>query len=393
MVKNLRGFPDIITKGPLLNRMIEICNKYARNFGYQSVFTPILESTSLFTLLGEGSDIVRKEMFTFNYKEESITLRPEITASLAKSMINNNINKGRFCYYGPNFRKERPQKGRYRQFYQFGCENIGYHSPFREIECLIIISKILDELLIEYEIIINHIGNEESRSKYINTLKQYFSTNINKLSDDSKKRLEENRILRILDSKIDQEIVKNAPSILDFLAKDEIEQLYFLCDFLQENSIKHHIENKLVRGLDYYNAIVFEVIALSSDASQNAIGGGGTYDNLFHNMGSHKRKAFGFALGLDRMLLHTSHTINEVNATLCLLTHNYKSIDIISNQVSINGIEDNLRESLIYANKNNSNYLIIIDNSYPDILIKDLKEKAQYQIPVQSISEFLRGKR
>jgi histidyl-tRNA synthetase len=393
MLKNLRGFPDIISEGPLLNKIIEVCNKYAEKLSYRNVFTPVLEKTALFTLLGEGSDIVRKEMFNFQYKEESVTLRPEVTASLAKSIINNNINKGRFSYYGPNFRKERPQMGRYRQFYQFGCENIGYSSPVREIECFTIISKILNELSIEYEILINHIGTEESRSKYTNVLRDYFHCHINNLSQESQKRLLENRVLRILDSKEDRSLLENCPSILEFLKKDEIDHLHFICEFLKQSNIKYRIDNRLVRGLDYYNSIVFEIVSSCSGASQNSIGGGGAYDNLFYQMKSYKREAFGFALGLERMLLCNPKIPFNHTATLCILTSNYHVITILSEVICINGTLNNLRDSFTYANKNNSDYLIIIDCSYPTILIKDLREKKQYNVSISELSDFFAGRK
>lgn len=389
MLKNLRGFPDIICDGFIMNHLIEICCKHSSSFGYSAVFTPILEYTSLFTLLGEGSDIVNKEMFIFNYKDTTVTLRPEVTASLSKSIINNGIAKGKFFYYGANFRKERPQKGRYRQFHQFGCENIGYSSPLREIECFLMISRILNEVAIKYEILINHIGNEESRREYIQVLKKYFNSNSHLLSEESLCRLKEDRILRILDSKHDQEILEKAPSILDFIKKEDISQLENICNFFKDRKINYRIEDKLVRGLDYYNSIVFEIKSLCSGASQNSIGGGGSYDNLFSKMGSFDRSAFGFALGLDRMLLCQPYIFSKTRATICLIYNRYDVLEPIVNQINIDGLFTDLRSSLKYANRNNVDFLIIIDLIYPEILLKDLREGIQYKINIMSLAEFI----
>ncbi len=278
-------------------------------YGYQEIRTPIYEMTGLFDRgVGETSDIVSKEMFTFQDKGgRSITLRPEGTSSVMRSFIENHLANLRsvhkFFYTGPMFRYERPQLGRYRQHQQFGVEAIGNPGPEQDAEVIDLLLEFYRRLgLKNLEVHMNTVGDFESRANFKTALLKYLKPYFMDLSEESKTRFEKNP-LRILDSKDpkDKEIVKGAPSILNHLSVDAKTHFETLCRRLDEIKIPYVVDDKIVRGLDYYNQTVFEVIAGELGA-QNTIGAGGRYDGLIATLGGPDLPAVGFGTGLERVI-------------------------------------------------------------------------------------------
>lgn len=286
-----------------------IVSETAAEYGYKEIRTPIYERTELFDRgVGETSDIVSKEMFTFDDKGgRSISLRPEGTASVMRSFIEHNLSQlgtvHKLYYIGPMFRYERPQSGRYRQFHQFGVEAIGSSSPEQDAEVIDILCQIYKRLgLKNLKVRINSVGDTESRNIYRGALIDYFRPHFEMLSADSKIRFEKNP-LRILDSKDpkDKELVQGAPSILTHLNAASQRHFQEVCQLLDHIEIPYEIDDKIVRGLDYYNKTVFEVMTEDLGA-QNTIGAGGRYDGLLSSLGGPDLPGVGFATGLERIL-------------------------------------------------------------------------------------------
>jgi len=281
----------------------------SRRFGYGEIRTPMFEATELFERgVGEATDIVEKEMYTFPDKGgRSMTLRPELTAPVVRALLEHNLlpsGPQRLYYIAPFFRYERPQKGRFRQAHQFGTECFGYAEPEADVEVI----SLAFELLRSYRIPsvtlrLNSIGDEHDRPAYRTALLEHFRPLRESLSEDSQRRLERNP-LRILDSKheSDREAVANAPTFFDSLSDGNRAHFESVCALLSKIGVPYAIEPRLVRGFDYYTRTVFEFV---SDAlgSQNAICGGGRYDDLVRSLGGPATPAVGFGLGLERFLM------------------------------------------------------------------------------------------
>ncbi|QQR89141.1 MAG: histidine--tRNA ligase [Myxococcales bacterium] len=284
----------------------------AARYAFSEIRTPIVEPTELFARsIGQGTDIVQKEMYTFVDKgEKSLTLRPEGTASTARAFMQHRLGAqspvNKLFYLGPMYRRERPAKGRYRQFFQAGAEWIGDDSAYADAETVAFAHSLLDALGIkEHRILINSIGSNETRANYRKALYDFLEPKTAQLSVDSQRRLELNP-LRILDSKDpkDKALIGDAPSILDFLGADDREHFQQVQEALTQLGIAFEIETRLVRGLDYYNRSLFEIHATAADlGSQSAVLGGGRYDGLLETLGGKAAPATGFATGIERMLL------------------------------------------------------------------------------------------
>lgn len=293
----------------LWTHMENILRQTAAEYGYREIRTPIYERTELFDRgVGETSDIVMKEMFTFKDRgDRLISLRPEGTASVARAFVEHHLaEKGtthKFFYIGPMFRYERPQSGRYRQHHQFGVEAYGQAGPEQDVEVIDLLLQMYKRLGIEgLKVHLNTVGDAPSRAKYREALLAYLAPQAAKLSEDSKLRLEKNP-LRILDSKdpVDREIVHNAPSILDYLTAEAKAHFNAVCHLLGRLGISYVVDHKLVRGLDYYNKTVFEVLT-DSVGAQNTMGAGGRYDGLLGQLGGPDLPAVGFATGFERVM-------------------------------------------------------------------------------------------
>uniref|UniRef100_A0A7C5VNW2 Histidine--tRNA ligase n=1 Tax=Fervidobacterium thailandense TaxID=1008305 RepID=A0A7C5VNW2_9BACT len=330
MYQKIKGTEDIY--GSEMKYWYWIENKareVAIRYGYEEIRTPIFEDTKLFVRsVGEDTDIVQKEMYTFEDKAgRSITLRPEGTAPVVRAFVENGmITHGfpqKYFYIGPMFRYEKPQSGRQRQFHQFGAEIFGSYSPIADAELILFMDRFLKEIgLIDYEIQINTLGDSEDRARYREALKEYYSKHLDNLCDDCKARFERN-VLRLLDCKVDVKYVENAPKITDFLGDGAREHYQKLKRFLEQNGVQFVENPRLVRGLDYYNRTVFEVHHKRLGA-MSAIAGGGRYDNLIKEIGGKEVPALGFAAGIERLILSLKAEnveVDEIGRNIVYVTY------------------------------------------------------------------------
>ena len=301
-LKTIRGMPDLYGENiEAISMVEEICLKTFKNFNYKEFRTPVLENKSLFERsVGESSDIMQKEVYEFkDRKDELLCLRPEGTAGLVRALLTNGLDDDeikKFFYLGPMFRYERPQKGRKRQFFQAGVELIGDQSSDADIEIILIANTILEQLSIKSKLQLNYLGDQKSLQKYNEYLKEYLSE-----TSDLPEYVMKNPI-RALDSKdkVIKQKMSQAKSIINFLESDQTEEFNKIKSKLNKLGIEFEENPNLVRGLDYYNGLVFEF--LSDDlGAQNAILGGGRYNGLIKNLGGRDLPATGFALGIDRL--------------------------------------------------------------------------------------------
>ncbi|ROL56812.1 histidine--tRNA ligase [Bacteroidetes/Chlorobi group bacterium Naka2016] len=312
MINSVRGTKDILPEEiPIWYFVESTLRKVSQLYGFREIRLPIFEKTEVFQRsIGEATDIVNKEMYTFlDRGGESITLRPELTASVVRSVIMNNLLAEtpllRLWYYGPLFRYERPQKGRLRQFHQYGAELIGSNNPEADVETISLAIEIIKRLGInEFSLLLNSLGNQKSRQRYKQILVDYLKGQAQNLSKESQERLNRNP-LRILDSKDPQdiEIIKNSPLIHDYLDEESREHYLKTKELLDSCNIKYIETPNLVRGLDYYSHTVFEFQSPYLGA-QDSFGGGGRYNELFSQFGyKNDVPAIGFALGIERIIL------------------------------------------------------------------------------------------
>ena len=311
MIKAVTGtkdiLPDEIPAWKLVEKTIE---RIFHNFNYKEIRTPVFEETSLFARgIGEETDIVGKEMYSFTDRSENnITLKPEMTASVVRAFIEHSLGKqqslNKLYYISPMFRQERPQAGRLRQFHQFGAEALGSTSVYLDVEMIQMAFEILKELgLKDLNVKINSLGTPESRNAYKEKLRKFLIDKKNKLSEDSRKRFDKN-ILRIFDSKDenDKKIMKDAPLLLDHLDSESKESFEIVKETLKLSGIPFEVDPYLVRGLDYYTKTTFEIIS-GKVGSQNALCGGGRYDLLAEHLEGEPTPGVGFAAGIERILL------------------------------------------------------------------------------------------
>ncbi|MDA3978209.1 histidine--tRNA ligase [Gallibacterium sp. AGMB14963] len=320
IIQAIRGMNDYLPSDTPLWQWVENKVKHRLNsYGYSEIRMPIVESTPLFArAIGEVTDVVEKEMFTFNDRdEESLTLRPEGTAGCVRAGIEHGLlynQEQRLWYIGPMFRYERPQKGRYRQFHQFGVEVFGIANPLIDAELIIMTAKLWQDLGIADHVTLqlNSIGSLEARKNYRAALVDYLQGHFDALDEDSKRRLSTNP-LRILDSKDAkvQNVLNNAPKLHDYLDEDSREHFQMLCNILDQYGITYEINQKLVRGLDYYNKTVFEWVTTALGA-QGTVCGGGRYDGLVEQLGGHATPAVGFAMGLERLVLLIQEVVTDL---------------------------------------------------------------------------------
>ena len=357
------------------NYIINKVSTISSNYGFKQMATPIFEFSKVFKkTLGENSDIVTKEMYTFLDKgEEEITLRPEGTAGIVRAIISNGLIQEmpfKAFYHGPMFRYERPQKGRLRQFHQVGIELLGVEKEQADIEVIACANQVLRELNItkSSELHVNSLGNIHDRKIYTEDLVKYLNNYKNKLSKESLIRLDKNP-LRILDSKSDDDtaIIKNAPKLRDYLDSSSKDSFKRVLEGLDNLHIKYIINDKLVRGLDYYNNTTFEFITDKLGA-QSAIIAGGRYDKLMKQMGGPDTPGIGWAAGIERLILLSSikeikkkHIaiipVGEENNNICInLTQKLRNQNIPADMA----YSGNLKKRLKNANKLSSNFAIII---------------------------------
>lgn len=314
-LQSIRGmedlFGDSLKKWSWVESQIQ---KVFHAYGYEEIRTPAVEPEALFKRgVGEGTDIVEKEMYSFKESDsesaQRVVLRPEGTAPVVRALIEHKLLQvlpQKVFYMGPMFRKERPQKGRYRQFFQYGFELFGEASAASDFESLLLVAKIYKAVgLTSFEIQINTLGDPEHRDRYRAKLLEYFQSHASQLSQLSQERMSKNP-MRIFDSKSpeDQKICEGAPLFTDFLDGEALAHWEELKTFLAEASFPWKLNPRLVRGLDYYTRTVFEIVDTGGNlGSQNALGGGGRYDGLTKDLGGPQVPALGFAGGMERLLL------------------------------------------------------------------------------------------
>ena len=368
LLKNIKGTRDVLFDENNIWQYLEsYIHKFLNKYGFSQIRTPLFENTNLFSRsIGLQTDIVSKEMYSWTDQGgNNLTLKPEVTASVVRAYIQHNLGKkypiNKLYYIDTLFRRERPQKGRYRQFNQFGVEAIGSEHPEQDAEIIALAYNFYKSLNIEnLTLKINSIGSTDVRNQYKIALKEYLMPYKNKLSALSQKRLETNP-LRILDTKIDFEIeiINNAPHIIDFLNKEDKEHFSKVLSLLDSLSIKYDIDHKLVRGLDYYCRTVFEIQSTKL-GSQDALCGGGRYDYLIEELGGKPTPAIGFAAGIERLIL----SLNQEKLSI------FKRPNIYI----INTEEKNLELSIKITESLRNNNLIVINDTLRRSLKSQMKD-------------------
>jgi len=411
--RSIKGTHDILPEDSYKWRHLEsIVHQVCAQFGYQEIRTPIFEQNKLFSRsVGEESDIVTKEMYSWEDKENSfLTLRPELTAPVARAYNQHNLGNlsliHRFYYIGPLFRRERPQKGRQRQFHQFGIEAFGSNYAEQDAEAIALAWQMLSRfgLANKIDLKLNSIGTSECRAEYRVALKQFLKPHFDELSEISKGRFHTNP-LRILDSKNkkEQALLKNAPVISDYYTKDDKEHFNEVKSYLKAMNIPFTINFGLVRGLDYYTKTVFEITS-NELGSQDALLGGGRYDSLVETLGGKPTPGIGFAAGIERIML----LINEENFSehkpkpdIYLICLEKKGIPVsldITKKLRLKGfnlISDPLRRSMKAqmrdANKLGARYVLILGESELEdktIIYKNLENGKQESIKQEKIVKY-----
>lgn len=319
----VRGMRDILpAEWPYWRKLYREAEQLTDDYGYERIETPALEETALFVRgVGKQTDIVEKEMYSFDTAGgEHVSLRPECTAPIVRAYIHhgmlNRPQPVKLWYWSPMFRHDRPQSGRYREFWQFGCEAVGDDDPVLDAQMAFLAWKTLKNAGVESSVQINSIGTPESRANYKNALTAYFRTKRHKLSEEDKKRLVKNP-LRLLDSKEPemQELKAEAPQIVDWLDEDSKAHFMQVLEYLDEAGVPYHLDPYLVRGLDYYTKTVFEVVQASEnpDAPKLALAGGGRYDGLAEILGSGRpTPACGFAMGIERVVTRMKEALPDL---------------------------------------------------------------------------------
>ena len=413
MIKNIKGTKDLF---PEMTCNIQDIENHLSGFmnmhGYGEIRTPIFEMTDLFSRsVGEHTDIVNKEMYTWEDQNgQSLTLRPEMTASVVRAYIQKQLWKteaiSKFYYIGPSFRRERPQKGRLRQFHQFGVEALGSENPEQDAEIISMAYNIYKMFGLEnLNIKINSLGSNNIREKYSNDLKESLMPYQSDFNESELARLNNNP-LRILDSKnekIKQIIDKNCPNIFDYISNEDHKHFNTLKNILDYMNIPYIHDQKLVRGLDYYNRTVFELISDDLGA-QDALCGGGRYDNLVQQLGGADIPAIGFAAGMERLILAMKlKNIETIETDIYIININDQYIaesmnlaDNIRKDLGVSVYTDSLRRSIKsqmrHANKMNAKFCIIFDEKElknKNIIIKNMNQNKQEIIPIsKTISYF-----
>ena len=405
-IQSVRGTKDIYSSTMRnYNYIINEARFVSELFGYEEASFPIFERAEVFSRpLGSSSDVVSKETYTFEDRGgENITLRPEGTAGIMRSILSEgkiNDLPLKLFYSGPMFRYERPQKGRLRQFLQIGIESIGNHGPLEDAEVITCGATLLQRLGFQRDCVlnINSLGDEESRTLYRKSLVDYFSKNLDKLSQLSQSRLSMNP-LRILDSKEpqDQELIYKAPLLSSYLNNPSIDHFEKVKSFLSTSGIEYSHNQKLVRGLDYYSHTTFEFITTKL-GSQGTVLGGGRYDGLSEMLGGPSIPAVGFAAGVDRLAMLSSN-LDKSSGIISILPVEEKNFVYCYNLLNIFRENDikceifkggNLSKNLKKINKKNRKLIIIVGDDEiqkKQVILKDLSTGEQQKIKKTDLLE------
>ncbi|MFI2811597.1 MULTISPECIES: histidine--tRNA ligase [Microbulbifer] len=417
-LRAIRGMNDLLpVDSPTWQYVESTLSELFGRYGYSEIRTPLLEVTQLFSrAVGEATDIVEKEMYTFDDKSgDSVTLRPEGTAGTVRAAIQNNLltTPQRLWYFGPMFRYERPQKGRLRQFHQFGVEVFGIEGPDIDAEILIMTARLWRQLGVADQVTLqlNSLGNSDSRAAYREALVAYLGRHRDQLDEDSLRRLERNP-LRILDSKNaqTQELLAGAPCLLDFLDEESAAHFDSLRAMLDAAGVTYEVNPKLVRGLDYYGKTVFEWVTDSLGA-QGTVCAGGRYDGLVEQMGGKPTPAIGFGLGVERLvlLLQTLEALPDAlaqqvdaylvavgdvqSAALAAAEQVRDSLPWLRLQTHCGG--GSFKSQMKKADRSNADFALIIgedEAAAGQVTVKFLRaEEPQQTVPVAELASVLQG--
>jgi histidyl-tRNA synthetase len=383
-----------------------VFREVSERFGYEEIRPPLVEAAQLYVRsIGESTDIVGKEMYVFTDRAgEELALRPELTAGVVRAVVQHGLlarrSLWRLWYYGAVFRYERPQKGRYRQFHQYGVECIGSPYPESDAEVILLAVAVLRELgIADYRLQLNTLGSPAVRQRYRTALVAYLESVREKLSPESQLRLERNP-LRILDSKDerDQALLRSAPLLIEYLDAESREHFEALCRMLQQQGVPFELNPHLVRGLDYYTHTVFEFVS-SRLGAQNAFGGGGRYDGLVESFGGPPTPAVGFSFGVERLLLllpertpdgaveiYVARAEVEPEVALSLLEElrraGYRAVGDLQRR--------SLKAQLREADRLGARLAIILGRTewqQRRLVLRDLRNGQQWECPVQELGE------
>jgi histidyl-tRNA synthetase len=386
-----------------------VFREVSERFGYEEIRPPLVEAAQLYVRsIGESTDIVGKEMYVFTDRAgEELALRPELTAGVVRAVVQHGLlarrSLWRLWYYGAAFRYERPQKGRYRQFHQYGVECIGSPYPESDAEVILLAVAVLRELgITDYRLQLNTLGSPAVRQRYRTALVAYLESVREKLSPESQLRLERNP-LRILDSKDerDQALLRSAPLLIEYLDAESREHFEALCRMLQQQGVPFELNPHLVRGLDYYTHTVFEFVS-SRLGAQNAFGGGGRYDGLVESFGGPPTPAVGFSFGVERLLLllpertpdgaveiYVARAEVEPEVALSLLEElrraGYRAVGDLQRR--------SLKAQLREADRLGARLAIILGRTewqQRRLVLRDLRNGRQWECPVQELGEHVR---
>ena len=411
LIKAPKGTKDIIgDEAKKYTYISNVTQKMFENYGYSYAKTPIFEETELFKRgIGEATDVVEKEMYTFKDKgDRSITLRPENTASMVRCYLEHSIyakeDVARFYYNGSMFRYERPQAGRQREFNQIGVEVFGEKSPILDAEVIAMGYNLLKKLgITDLEVKINSVGSKGSRTIYREKLVEHFQTHLDDMCNDCRDRINRNP-LRLLDCKVDghKDFYKAAPSIIDYLFEDERKHYEEVKKYLDIFGVKYTEDPTLVRGLDYYSSTVFEIVT-NKLGSQGTVLGGGRYDNLLKELGDKNIPAVGFAAGVERiMMLLDDYPKNTPDVYIAWLgdTTIETAMNIAENlrkndlKVHIDFSSKGMKSHMKKADKLAVKYCVILGEDELNkgvILLKNFETREQEEIKIEEILEKVKG--
>ena len=413
-IKAIRGFndilPDEIGKWQFVERT---AREVFEGFGFSEIRIPVIERTELFSRgIGEATDIVEKEMYTFTDRSgNSLTLRPEATASMARAYLEHQVYTfdpvAKLYFFGPMFRYERPQKGRYRQFYQIDAEVFGVGSPMVDSEVILMLVHFLKKVGLEnLELQINSLGCRECRPRYREELGSFLTKKAFQLCEDCQRRLHTNP-LRIFDCKVEtcKEAIADAPRVIDFICPECQSHFDKVKEYLEAAGLAYILNPRLVRGLDYYTRTAFEVISYGL-GSQNAVTGGGRYDNLFQEIGGLDIPGIGFAVGMERLislLPEGKDFIQYPHLFIAALgEENSKEAYQLANQLHLQGIRveldyegRSLKSQMRRANKLKARYVLILGEDElkrGKAVLRNMEDKFQEEIGLNDLLNTLKGK-
>ena len=409
MIRAVKGTRDLLPPATAVwNRVEAVAREVFRAYNYHEIRTPILEETQLFARgVGEETDIVTKEMYTFEDRDgSSLTLRPEATASVMRAYIEHRLDQQpglkKLYYMGPMFRRERPQKGRYRQFFQIGAEAIGSESPFVDAEVIEMVVDLLKRVGLEgFTLLLNSVGDANCRPAYIKALREALAKVTSDLCEDCRRRVETNP-LRVLDCKVpeDQPVIDKLPSILDYLDPECRAHFDTVQRLLSDRGVAFEVRPRLVRGLDYYMRTTFEVVHGALGA-QNSVLGGGRYDGLAESLGSKvPAPGIGFSIGEDRLVMTVEESVKTPPLDVFIAALNETQVSDLARAAqrfrqrgrSVELSVGRLKRSLELANKSGARYVMfVLDEGIASgqYALKDMQSGDQKNMTLAEIEQTL----